>query len=545
MPNDGAYQPIAHLGGGATADVSLAKKVGSSDAAGLCVIKRLKHGADADADVVAQLTEEAKLCTRLDHPNIVKTLGTGSNSDGPFIVFEYLDGQTLARIRSRCARRAGGMPRAIALNVVMNVATALAYAHGLKDDAGKPLKIVHRDVSPENIIVTYDGTTKLLDFSVAVVGPSTKSKTNATKGNIAYMAPEQAKSALNLDERADVFAAGLVLWELLAGRRVWEGLSETDVLAKLADEAPMPSLKSVVPDIPEALDAICAQALAKIRDDRFDSSADLCTAIAKATKKLDLKTTHAEIADFMTSLFEEERTKMRATVEEALTSNAELEGTLPRLRPRTPQSSGHQFVDVETDPKLWATARSPESDPALATGPKPAPPRIVEIVRVEEKPSRDSRFTLLVIGAVLIAFAVVAILAITTDKKTAKDDEIRAIPTATARPTVAPTTTESAYVEPEEITIEISVMPRTATIYVDGVKKQNNPFRSKVVGGKFMHEIRAEAEGYEPRTMKFPFDHDRTMEIVLIEKKPTPGPIRRAPAPPPPASAPAPTPAPE
>ncbi len=519
MTKNGAYQPIAHIGGGATADVSLAKKVGSSDAAGLCVIKRLKHGADADADLVTQLTEEAKLCTRLDHPNIVKTLGTGTNADGPFIVLEYLDGQTLARIRSRCARRAGGMPRAIALDIVMNVARALAYAHELKDDAGKPLKIVHRDVSPENVIVTYDGTTKLIDFSVAVVGPSTKSRTNATKGNIAYMAPEQAKSALNLDARADVFAVGLVLWELLAGRRVWEGLSEADVLAKLAEEAPMPALRSVVPDIPEALDAICAQALAKIRDDRFDSAEDLRAAIEKATKTLNLKTTPGEIAEFMTSLFDDERAKMRSIVEEALASNAELSGALPRVRPRPPQSSGHQFVDVETDPKLWAAARSPESDPALASAPRPAPPRIVEVVRIEEKPSRDSRFTLLVGGAVLVAIAVVAILALTSDKHAAKGEEPRPIPTATARPSA--TVAESAYVEPEEITIEISVMPRTATIFVDGVKKTSNPYRAKVVSGKFMHEIRAEADGHEPREMKFPFDRDRTVEIVLIQKPPT------------------------
>jgi serine/threonine protein kinase len=534
VPNDAAYQPIAHLGGGATADVSLAKKVGSSDAASLCVIKRLKHGADADADLVTQLAEEAKLCARLDHSNIVKMLGTGSNADGPFIVLEYLDGQTLARIRSRCARRAGGMPRAIAINVVMNVLAALAYAHGLADPAGKPLKIVHRDVSPENIIVQYDGVTKLIDFSVAVVGPSTKSKTNATKGNIAYMAPEQAKSALNLDERADVFAVGLVLWELLAGRRMWEGLSEADVLTKLADEAPMPTLRSVIPDIPEQLDAICTQALAKIRDDRFDSAEDMRLALAKATKKLELRTTAAEIAEFMTSLFDDERTKMRQTVEEALASNDELSGALPRIRPRPPQSSSHQFADVETDPKLWATVRSPESDPSLATGPQVAPPRIVEIVRVEEKPSRDSRFTVLVIGAVLAAVAIVAVLALTSDKKAAKDDDHK-LPTATARPTAAPTAAESAYVEPEEITIEISVMPRTATIYVDGVKKPSNPYRAKVVGGKFMHEIRAEADGYEPRSMKFPFDHDRTMEFVLVEKKPTTPPRRGAPpAPPPP-----------
>src|SRR5262249_39000043 len=154
--------------------VSLARVDGAGAGGELAVVKRLKLGADADADLLAQFADEVRVSQRLTHPNIAQTLATGEGAEGPFLVFEYLEGQKLARTRGRASRRAGGLPRPIALHIIMAVANGLAYAHAAKDENGKRLRILHRDVSPENIILTYGGETKLIDFSVATATTAPK-----------------------------------------------------------------------------------------------------------------------------------------------------------------------------------------------------------------------------------------------------------------------------------------------------------------------------------------------------------------------------------
>ena len=507
----GKYQLIAHLGGGTVSDVSLAHVEGGAPDAQLAVVKRLKLGADADADLLAQWADEARISQRLKHPNIAEVLAAGDEADGSFLVFEYLEGQTLGRIRGRASRREGGLPRPIALHIVMAIATGLGYAHAAQDDGGMPLQIVHRDVSPENIIVTYSGAAKLFDFSVATSkGASVKGRAGATKGNISYMAPEQGKSAVNLDERADVFATGLVLWELLAGKRMWDGLSEADVLARLADDAPLPSLRSVVPDMPEALDAICARALAKVRDDRFDTAVELKEAIENASKTLGLVATRSEVAVFVTALFEDERDKMRAMVADALASPTDSSHSLPRL------------PAAESDPSLF-----------IGAAPPAAPVRVVEVV--VEQPSRDRRFNLVVGAAVVVAFAAVGVVALTHDNTGGAPKEAdRQVAAERPRPAgaFAPAPVVSAYVEPQEITIEITVTPSTAQLIVDGIKIPSSTYRTRVVPGKFTHEVHAEAPGYEPRVVKLSFDRERTFEIALTRKAYVPVPAHRPAAPP-------------
>ena len=551
----GRYDLIAHLGGGGISDVSLAKTDAKSDVAKLSVVKRLKLGADAEPELAALFAAEARLCKRLNHPNIAEAFEVGEDAEGMFLVLEYLEGHTLARIRSRARRGGAGVPRGIALHIVMAVATGLAYAHGLADEAGKPLKIVHRDVSPENIIITYAGTTKLVDFSLATSGAAL-TKTLA-KANVAYMAPEQAKPGVAVDARADVFATGIVLWELLAGKRMWEGMSEAEVRARLADDKPLPALRSVVPDMPAEIDKICAQVLAKVRDDRFDSAVELRDALEKASNAPGLRSTTREVAEFVTSLFEDEREKMRALVDAALMGPIDKARALPRVSGRP--LGAQPLDDAESDPNLWVVAAArapapaapaapptPAAPAAPAAGPAPpksdpaaaAPAATVEVLRVEQGPSADRRFTLLVIGAVLIAFAGVAVVALTTDNKPESTPTAasarRPVPTATT----AAEPSSSAFAEPEEVTVEISVKPPSANLFVDGVKANTNPHKVKVVRGKYTHQLRAEGEGLEPRTMTVVFDRDRSIDIVLVPKPPVfvGGPAR--PAPPPSASAP-------
>src|SRR5688572_12394439 len=236
------------------ADVYLAKMIGKSDFAKLAVVKRLKLNDAEDMEVAKMFADEARLSARLNHPNIVQTFEVGEDTEGPYLVMEYLEGQPLSRLRSRSRRRGTPLPRTIGLHVLEEALTALSYAHQLCDHDGEPLRVVHRDVSPENILVTYAGTTKLVDFGVAkTANSSTHTRAGVLKGKIAYMAPEQARSDTSLDARADVFAAGLILWEILAGKRMWEGMTELDVVARLVDPEPLPTLRSVDADIPDEL----------------------------------------------------------------------------------------------------------------------------------------------------------------------------------------------------------------------------------------------------------------------------------------------------
>jgi eukaryotic-like serine/threonine-protein kinase len=608
----GRYALIAHLGGGAVSDVSLAKiDGGEPDSAKVVVVKRLKFGADAEPKVSAQFAAEASLAMQLNHPNIAQALEASADDDGPFLVLEYLEGVTLARLRSRAQRRAGGLPRAIVLHIVTEVATGLAYAHALEDQAGKSLRLVHRDLSPENILVTYEGTAKLIDFGVALAATPAEARAGGMKGNLAYMAPEQARPGVTLDARADVFALGVVLWELLAGKRMWEGLSEADVLARLADETPLHSVRTIAPDVTPELDAICVQALAKVRDDRVDSAFELREAIDKASTAPELRTTTREVAELVSSLFEDEREKMRALVAEAVARPAAAAASLPRLSVAPPPPA-NAFVDADSDPSLPIVApdplpsappapaalaaptsapaapavpasapavpasapaapaaapaalaaafeaalaaalaapaaptsltaapaapasapaapasapAAPTSAPAVpaaaASAPASAPAAFVEIVRFEDGPSRDRRFAYVMGAAVVVAFAAVAIVAMTRSKDDTKNDDgvvaRRRLPATEPIAKTAPPAV-SAEVEPAEITVEIRVTPAAAHVFVDGVKAPTNPHRIKLVRGRFMHEIRAEADGFLPYSTTIAFDRDRTLDIALPTK---------------------------
>lgn len=510
----GQYRVVAHLGGGANSEVSLASVDGSEELK-LAVVKRLKLGADAEPDILAQFADEARLSLLLKHASIASGLAAGQDADGPFLVIDYLDGQTLARIRSRAARQAGGLPRPIALHIVMAIAAGLAHVHEV-EESGKGLSIVHRDVSPENILVGYDGAAKLVDFSASSSKLSTvQGRAAATKGNIWYMAPEQAKVGVNVDARADVFALGLVLWELLSGKRMWEGMSEADVIARLTDDKPVPKLRTVVPDIPDALDGICSWALEKVRDDRFETAGQMREALEQTTRKLGLTSTPDEVGRFVASLFEEDRAAMREKIVDAVAAG-ESSRSLPRLMS---PSSSHQLPALGSNPRIPISAN--------ASGPV----QIVEVVK--EAPTNDRRFTLAIVGGIVVALCVVAIVAMTAKK--GDEEAANGQPTVTARPanTAPAAPTESAWVEPEEVTIEISVSPPSANLFVDGVKTGTTHYRTKVARGTYVHDVRAEAEGFDTRTTKVVFDRDRTIELALVKSAPTAAPIRKVVAPPP------------
>jgi serine/threonine protein kinase len=243
------------------------------------VIKRPHAVFSADAEFRRLFMSEMKISSLLAHPNIVRVMAIGSVEEQPYIALEHIDGIDLRALLRHLTRSDGRLPAAAATYVAREVARALHHAHTLTDAEGRVLGLVHRDVSPSNVMLGFDGTVRLVDFGIAklmeVTGNATSS--NALMGKFAYAAPEQASGDRDIDHRSDQYSLGVVLYEMLTGRRLF-GDNDVQMLAAIeAGQIDPPS--RVVPGLPEALDLVCLRALARERTARFANCQQLGDAL--------------------------------------------------------------------------------------------------------------------------------------------------------------------------------------------------------------------------------------------------------------------------
>jgi hypothetical protein len=212
-----------------------------------------------DPDWAVHLLHEAKIAARIRHPNVVQVVEAGDDSLGLFLVLEYIEGDTLSGL-TRALRKAGKpLPLAMSGKILLDSLAGLHAAHELRDESGQPLELVHRDFSPQNILVGVDGVGRLTDFGIAKASGGQVTATGMLKGKVSYMSPEQARGRA-VDRRCDVWAAGVIAWELLAGKRLYPNRNDTETLLAVVSETP-PRLRQVNPEIPPELDALVAEAL--------------------------------------------------------------------------------------------------------------------------------------------------------------------------------------------------------------------------------------------------------------------------------------------
>jgi eukaryotic-like serine/threonine-protein kinase len=274
----GKYQLFASLGRGGMADVFLSVARGQMGVNKLAVVKRLRQALAEENAFRNMFLDEARLAARLSHPNIVHTYEVGEQDGVYFIAMEYLEGQSLNKVLKEASRRREMIDPAVSVRIVADALAGLGYAHELRDYDGRPLGVIHRDVSPHNIFVTYDGHTKLVDFGIAKAAlSSTETEVGVLKGKVAYMSPEQALGH-RIDARSDLFPMGIVLWELLTEQRLMTGENAANTLHKLMNE-PIPRVSSVIPQIDPKLDAIVAKALEKDPNQRWSSAAEMRAAL--------------------------------------------------------------------------------------------------------------------------------------------------------------------------------------------------------------------------------------------------------------------------
>jgi eukaryotic-like serine/threonine-protein kinase len=344
----GRYRLIAELARGGMGTVYLAALNGPARFSKVMVIKQLRPAFAEDANFTAMFLEEARLAARLHHPNIVQTNEVVCHpEDGYFMVMEYLEGASLRRVLSRLRKQGDEPARSIYLRTILDVLTALQYAHSLKDFDGASMNLVHRDVNPSNVVIVFDGQVKLLDFGIAKAADSgQETQAGIVKGKLHYMSPEQMAGD-RLDSRADVFAVGAMLWDALAGRKLWEGLKGLDVMTSLAKGA-IDSPRSVNPNIAEELERICMRALAVFPDDRYPDAASFRDDLERALGGADPMPT-ADIAAALAAEFGEEREHVRSLIAEQMHSVEQMPvGAIPSLASQTPPPFTNSVVSDKT-----------------------------------------------------------------------------------------------------------------------------------------------------------------------------------------------------
>jgi serine/threonine-protein kinase len=296
--------------------VYLAASQGLRGFSKLVVVKELKEEFTHDPEFTSMFVDEARLAARLNHPNIVQTYEVEEQEGRFFIVMEYLEGQPLSQTRSRLARL-GATLRDHQVRVLSDVLEALHHAHELADYDGKPLNVVHRDVSPHNVIITYDGVAKLVDFGIAKASDqSSQTRTGVIKGKLAYMSPEQAFGK-PVDRRADVFAVGVILWEAITGRRMWKGNAEGAIAHRLS-VGDIPKITDYVPEPPPMLKAICERSLAPRSADRYPTAAAMRVDLDKYIASLAQKPTARDFGNLVGQAFGEERARLASLIEEQM-----------------------------------------------------------------------------------------------------------------------------------------------------------------------------------------------------------------------------------
>jgi eukaryotic-like serine/threonine-protein kinase len=277
----GRYALQQEIAAGGMASVFLGKMCGPGGFSPIVAIKSLHPQFAKDPEFVRMFLDEARLAGRIRHPNIVPVIDVHAEGDELFLVLEYVHGESLARLVS-ASRRAGELlSTAICAAILSDVLQGLHAAHEAKDERGEPLGIVHRDVSPQNVLVGADGVARVLDFGIAkATGRVTTTRDGQVKGKFAYMAPEQLRGE-NVDRRADVYSAAVVLWEALTGERLFRGENEGHTVERVLFGALSPP-SAVRTDVSAALDAVVMRGLSRERADRFGTAKEMAIALAAA-----------------------------------------------------------------------------------------------------------------------------------------------------------------------------------------------------------------------------------------------------------------------
>ncbi|HWB78890.1 MAG TPA: serine/threonine-protein kinase [Nannocystaceae bacterium] len=414
------YELMGRLGLGGMAELYLARAVGIGDFEKVVVLKRILDSRAHDPDFVRMFEDEARVAATLEHPNIVTTHDIGRDGDEVFFTMEYLHGENVKRILAGAKQVGEPVPVELALQIAIGCAAGLHHAHEQRAYSGEPLDIVHRDVSPSNIIVTYQSGVKLIDFGIAKAASAKHiTEVGVVKGKASYMSPEQCRGEA-LDRRSDVFSLGIALYELLTMQRPFNAPEPLAVLAKIVNEEVVRPTE-LRPGIPIALERVVLRALAKRPDDRYPTAFSLQEDLELVMREHKLHALPGALGRYLEHLFgakpypwaQHYRVSPPPLPEWTRPREPDSLVTTPRQRIDegvTPSHEGSTATEEEgpaTEPsRIAARVMLVETPPLLRTEPTPVPVHVL----LEAAPPRR-RAGLFVLGGAAIVAVVAAALA--------------------------------------------------------------------------------------------------------------------------------------
>jgi serine/threonine protein kinase len=524
----GKFELLALLARGGMAEIYLARQRGIRGFEKLAVVKRILPGLSSDDRFTEMFLDEARLAAGLNHPNIVQIYDLGQDGNDYFIAMEYLEGESLGYLVSEARKAKKPVPPELAAGIVLEVCAALHYAHTRRDDNGNPLNIVHRDVSPHNIIVLFAGAVKLVDFGVAkAASQSHKTRPGMWKGKLHYLTPEQCRGK-PVDARTDVFSLGVVMWELLASRRMYMGDNDGAVMNAILNE-PAPRIRDRKPEVPEDLESIALRALNKDPDKRFQSAGEMGDAIQAYLKTNKIAAGSREIAGFVKVVFAG-RIKEKEALLQGVRAGRIGDISLEILKPETRESFPSKFSSMElrgggdAHQALDRDKRLEDIAPLRVDGESPEDHQVtmgMKIPRIRVIPPHLKKRALvfMLVAVPVLVLLIVAVLWPTRDGPvTAEKTEIQAVvpddeeqdpkegegsqQVVEVDKVVAGTSTSGT--QPEPILLEIRSRPSGCTARLDGKEvARPTPVEDLEVESGKEHEVEVLCKGHRKEVKRF------------------------------------------
>lgn len=500
----GRYREIALLGQGGMARVVLAALPGAAGTQKLLVVKEMLPELAADPEFVAMFTDEARLACRLDHPNLIQTFELAEVGGRYFFVMEYLEGQPLSAVLGRTRRQ---VPLPIYLRVLTRVLAGLHYAHELTDLEGRALGVVHRDVTPQNIFVCYGGAIKLVDFGIAkAAGAAVRTKAGTFKGKVSYASKEQLANEA-IDRRADVFAAGVLLWEGIVGQRIAKDMDEPAILQRRFLGAE-PYAAQVNPEAPRELADIAKKAMSAEREDRYATAAEMQVALEAYIESASLRAVDEDVGGFVAGIFAEQRSQVRKLVQERLAKPAS-DTAVPSLLVPSPSSSQNMLV---SDSEPGATARLA----VAVSGPVAAelPTDVTVSLHTSPRPARRSPVALAAVVGALVVVGTVGAVAVR--RQSASREPVSASESLPLVPPRAPSPSDVASASPtRSVDVTLTASPSSARFWLDGRALEGNPFKGALSRDGAPHKLEARAAGFVSEERTITLDGAVQVELAL------------------------------